>query len=84
MALTKCRECGHTISDQAMLCPSCGAKKMDAIGVPSPGGMKVLGFFLILIGLIFEIYGTEQKHLGLFCFALGAYLLMKKWNKKKD
>jgi DNA-directed RNA polymerase subunit RPC12/RpoP len=84
MALVKCKECGHEISDQAMLCPNCGAKKMDAVGVSSPDGMKVLGGFLILIGLVFEIYGTEQRHLGLFCFALGAYFLMKKWNQKVD
>lgn len=24
MALIKCRECGHEISDQAKMCPSCG------------------------------------------------------------
>lgn len=26
MALTKCRECGNQISDQAVACPHCGAK----------------------------------------------------------
>ena len=90
MALIKCKECGHTISDQAVICPNCGAKKIDAVGVPSPEGMKVLGGILLLIGLSFYflpiLLDIEQKYSlpAMLSTGLGLYLLTKKFNKKID
>lgn len=52
MAMTKCKECGASISDKAEACPSCGAK------VPKPTSRLALGFaglvlFMVLYG-VFE------------------------------
>ncbi len=41
MALTSCRECHHEISDQARICPHCGARR----------GFQVGGLGLILAGV---------------------------------
>lgn len=43
MALTKCHECGHSISDDAKFCPNCGAKPKKTSLVT-----KVVGSVFIL------------------------------------
>lgn len=35
MALVKCKECGREISDQAPMCPGCGAPMAVALGIPA-------------------------------------------------
>lgn len=42
MAMIKCGECGHDISDQAKNCPSCGAPQK-----PKPKGIGAGGWILI-------------------------------------
>ena len=43
MALTKCKECHHEISDQAQSCPNCGAPQK-----PKSKGVGLGGWILIL------------------------------------
>jgi len=43
MALTKCKECNHEISDQAQSCPNCGAPQK-----PKSKGVGLGGWILIL------------------------------------
>lgn len=43
MALTKCKECNHEISDQALSCPNCGApQKSKSKGVGLGGWILIL------------------------------------------
>ena len=43
MALTKCKECSHEISDQATSCPSCGApQKLKPKGIGAGGWILIL------------------------------------------
>ena len=44
MALTKCKECNHEISDQAQSCPNCGAPQK-----PKSKGMGLGKWILILL-----------------------------------
>lgn len=70
MALIRCPECNHEVSDSAEICPNCGyrIKKYSSTivnnqqstphyyqDVGSYGGGWALGFFLGLIGLIIGI-----------------------------
>ena len=47
MALTKCPECGHSVSDQAKTCPSCGYNLPRT--VPAYATWAAVGVFLALI-----------------------------------
>ena len=50
MALKKCKECGHSVSNKAASCPSCGAVLKKKTGC---GTWVVFGFLLLLvIGII--------------------------------
>jgi hypothetical protein len=51
MAMTKCKECGKDVSDQAVNCPHCGAPQSTAPSTPqkkSGGCLKAV----ILIGIV--------------------------------
>jgi hypothetical protein len=52
MALIKCHECGQSISEEAKLCPHCGAKPKKSYG----------GLLLGLIGVAFILSLITQKH----------------------
>lgn len=45
MAMTKCKECGHSISTKAEACPSCGAKQVRTSGCAK----VVLTFFIVML-----------------------------------
>jgi zinc-ribbon domain len=51
MALIKCRECGHAVSDKAKVCPNCGAKpKAPSAFLKYAGGFLALLLVLSVIG----------------------------------
>ena len=51
MALTKCAECGHQISSEAVTCPSCGAKvKRTTLFTKIVGGFFAIWVLLTVIG----------------------------------
>ena len=54
MALIKCKECGHEISKQAKICPSCGAKNHT-----TPKLVKVC-FVLLCSFFIWSIFSTPS------------------------
>lgn len=61
MALTKCQECGKTISVSAIQCPDCGAPARIAI----PRGphanvsrMKEVGLAMVMVGIIAFFIGA--------------------------
>ena len=58
MALTKCPECGHKISNKAIACPNCGAQ------IKRGGCLRFIGMtFLIvfLLGIIVSIFEEDTK-----------------------
>lgn len=57
MAMKKCRECGHSVSSSAKMCPSCGVKK------PYISPFKGI-FILIVIGWTGWIAFTDDKSSG--------------------
>jgi zinc ribbon protein len=63
MALTKCRECGHDVSTEAVKCPNCGApvKKLAETFIPAaqipkpkkgPTGTRLIIISLAVIGVL--------------------------------
>lgn len=52
MALVTCRECAKTISDQAVVCPSCGAPGPKAAPARATGGSSNLLGALLALGVI--------------------------------
>lgn len=53
MALISCRECGARISDEAVRCPSCGARNIK----PTSTKLRALqAVFLVAIILAFAVY----------------------------
>ena len=54
MALMKCKECGHEISDQAKSCPNCGAPQADAAAPTKPFGWGKLILLLFLGWILYE------------------------------
>lgn len=46
MAIIKCHECGHTVSDSASACPACGAKPKKKIGI---GGLIIAAIFTLFV-----------------------------------
>lgn len=57
MAMKKCRECGHSVSSSAKMCPSCGVKK------PYISSLKGV-FLLAVIGWTGWIAFTDDKSSG--------------------
>lgn len=52
MALIKCKECGHEISDKATSCPNCGAP-LSKVQQQNVGCAQVMGAgFLVLIAIV--------------------------------
>jgi hypothetical protein len=47
MAMTKCKECNHEISDQATSCPSCGAPQK-----PKSKGLGLGAWIFIIVGVV--------------------------------
>lgn len=67
MAMTKCKECGNEVSDQARVCPHCG---IDLVDVPQGnekegGGCGCFTFlcFLFLVSLVGMGYEKYQDYM---------------------
>ena len=68
MALIKCYECNHSISDQAMTCKNCGAKTFSAMEVEAAetpsiilmilSWLSVLYAFIYCMMNLFEMFPT--------------------------
>lgn len=61
MALLKCKECKHVMSNKAKLCPNCGAKNHKRIGIL--GSTFIIIVFLIMIGQFSGSYQTTSTTL---------------------
>lgn len=55
MALIKCAECGHDVSDRARRCPNCGAK----IKKPAPKGCVVTA--ILAVGAFIVFFGIQES-----------------------
>ena len=64
MALVKCKECGHAISDTAKNCPNCGAPRITAIGTSQIGrvGIRIFGLSLLIIGFVLLNYVSNSAY----------------------
>ena len=59
-----CRYCGKPISDEAVICPSCGAQQgFGGVNKTDNGGFLwgVLGFFGPLVGLILYLLWKDER-----------------------
>jgi uncharacterized membrane protein YvbJ len=64
MALIKCKECGHEISDEALACPNCGKPQRDKPPAVSLSRQMVVYFvslFLPPFGLWYAWKYLKQK-----------------------
>jgi hypothetical protein len=55
MALIKCSECGHAVSNTAKNCPQCGASQAKQYGI------KHLFIFLVVLGVIVSIFSGSEN-----------------------
>lgn len=70
MALTKCKECGHVVSDTAAACPGCGARISDEPARVEGGGDKPVR--VVRAGFKWEAIGAVGVIIGVILFAAGA------------
>lgn len=58
-----CRRCGSPISDQAMVCPSCGEPQYSVPPVQDNGGIGwgLLGCCIPIAGLVLYLVWKDQK-----------------------
>lgn len=58
-----CRRCGAPISDQAMVCPSCGEPQYSVPPVQDNGGIGwgLLGCCIPIVGLVLFLVWKDQK-----------------------
>lgn len=58
-----CKRCGAPISDQAMVCPSCGEPQYSAPPVQDNGGIGwgILGCCIPVVGLVLYLVWRDQK-----------------------
>lgn len=58
-----CRRCGAPISDQAMVCPSCGEPQYSVPPVEDNGGIGwgLLGCCIPIAGLVLYLVWKDQK-----------------------
>jgi len=71
MALIKCKECGHQVSDTAMACPACGARiSGDPVPVQGGGSSPVR---VVRAGFKWEVIGAVGVIIGVILFATGAH-----------
>jgi hypothetical protein len=52
MALVKCKECGHKVSTEAKICPSCGIKHPAPTRVSSMAAVLIIGIFILTIWIV--------------------------------
>ncbi len=64
MALTKCPECGNTISDKAISCPHCGyvVKQVNNLNTPKKSGNKGILILLVVVAIIASVTWGAIKH----------------------
>ena len=69
-----CRRCGAHISDQAMVCPSCGEPQYSVPPVQDNGGIGwgILGCCLPIVGLVLFLVWKDQKPRTAKAAGLGA------------
>ncbi len=58
-----CKRCGAPISDQAMVCPSCGEPQYSTPPVQDNGGIGwgLLGCCIPVVGLVLFLVWKDQK-----------------------
>jgi len=64
MALIKCKECGHEISDEALACPNCGKPQRDkppAVSLSRQMTVYAVSLFLPPFGLWYVWKYLKQK-----------------------
>lgn len=69
-----CRRCGAPISDQAMVCPSCGEPQYSVPPVQDDGGIGwgLLGCCIPIVGLVLFLVWKDQKPRAAKAAGIGA------------
>ena len=80
MALMKCSGCGEEVSDQAAVCPTCGAPLTpipDSVRSKRTGGVSEgIGFALVALGIVVglvsnRVLGSVMALAGVVVFLIG-------------
>ena len=64
MAVIKCKECGHEISDEALVCPNCGKPQRDklpSVSLSRQAAVYFVSLFLPPFGLWYALKYLKQK-----------------------
>lgn len=74
--MKQCRECGHQVSEQAFVCPGCGApyparQKWDGWGFEYKSGLKIAGLPLLHIAFKYRPNRTPVVARGII--AIGQF-----------
>ena len=78
MALIKCKECGHEISDEALACPNCGKPQRDrppSISLSTQITVYAVSLFLPPFGLWYVWKYLRQKDGKLKRIGIAALIL---------
>ncbi len=83
--LTTCKDCGHTVSKKAKICPSCGVKKPGKDGV---GGFTTFVVLSLLVIFLFNLGGpstpSPAKEARDGAFNVAYYTVQGVKNRLKD
>lgn len=76
-----CRRCGAPISDQAMVCPSCGEPQYSVPPVQDNGGIGwgILGCCIPIVGLVLFLVWRDQKPRTAKAAGIGALVAVGLW-----
>ena len=59
MAMTQCKECGHSVSTQAKSCPNCGAQLKGKVAGRVESVVKWFIFFFLLAIVLAVVIGMS-------------------------
>ena len=76
-----CKRCGAPISDQAMVCPSCGESQYTVPPVQDNGGIGwgILGCCIPIVGLVLFLVWKDQKPKTAKAAGIGALVAVCLW-----
>lgn len=76
-----CKRCGAPISDQAMVCPSCGESQYSVPPVQDNGGIGwgLLGCCIPIVGLVLFLVWRDQKPRTAKAAGIGALVAVGLW-----
>lgn len=81
MSLIKCKECENEISDEAKICPKCGAKTEKA--KQQRKFIKILAISILIIGIVTAVFITMEINNPIYQYSREAIKILEDYKENK-